>query len=213
MRGDRTPATEAGSCGGPKWSFDDSRDDKSDDVLRFFETVSATITATIQSGLSQSVIGTVEAHLPYGANKPYDEEQEIIIPVAADLDDPQVTIVSPSEGELIGGGVEHYVTGGFSYDETSWVDHIEVDLPVAVTDTITRSQSLSPWAYTWELPAPTSDPTATTPHSPSSMWTTTTTVMDKPLATPRSRPPWTPPAAATPSSYIRASTAVSLSPA
>jgi len=147
INGDRTPTRGWSSCGGPKWSFA-----AEDDRLRYFETVSAAITADIQLGLSQSQNGTVEARLPYGADKPYEEVQTASWPVVVDVDNPQVTIVDPIEGDLIGGGVEHYVIGGSSSDVTTWVEQIEIDLPVAATETLTRSQSLSPWAYTWELP-------------------------------------------------------------
>ncbi len=141
LSGDRTPARRTNYCG-LQWSF--TRDG---DMLKFFETVSTTVTAVVRSGLSGSASGKVYARVPYGD----DEEQMVLIPAAADVDDPQVTIVSPSAGELIGGDVEHYVIGGSSSDPTTWVDHVEVDLPVAGTATIT--ESLSPWAYTWELPA------------------------------------------------------------
>ena len=42
------------------------------------------------------------------------------------------------------------MVGGNAGDETSWVDHVSLQLPGAGTVT---AEGQNPWAYTWNLPA------------------------------------------------------------
>ncbi|MCA9919414.1 MAG: FG-GAP repeat protein, partial [Anaerolineales bacterium] len=78
------------------------------------------------------------------------EDSQLIV---VDNEVPRFGWMTPHHGELIGGGVSSYVIGGTSSDVTTWVDEISLDLPYIGTQTITESETFSPWAYTWELPA------------------------------------------------------------
>ncbi|KAA3664489.1 MAG: tandem-95 repeat protein, partial [Chloroflexi bacterium] len=79
--------------------------------------------------------------------------QESEVTVVVDADSPRLGLIEPHYGQIIGGGVTDYVIGGYTREETTWVTEVEIDLPVIGSTTLTRSQSLSPWAYTWNLPA------------------------------------------------------------
>jgi hypothetical protein len=145
MRGDRTPPTQpADSCdNGMAWSFTGAN------TLQLWEVVSTTITATVAITLTTSVEDEAVATLPYQVN---DEPEDITtrVPVVVDVDNPEVAIVAPAGGALLGGGINSYVIGGSASDPSSWVTRVDVALPIAGTVT---AEGISPWAYTWNLPA------------------------------------------------------------
>ncbi len=144
LQGDRTPPRQpAPDCNGFQWSF------TGEHTLQLWEVVSTTLTATVDPGLSTSVISETVASLPYQVG---DEVKDITerVPVVVDVDNPQVTIVAPEDGALLGGGISAYVVGGSASDPTTWVERVEVDLPGEGTVT---AEGISPWAYTWNLPA------------------------------------------------------------
>ncbi len=144
LRGDRNPPRQpAPDCNGFQWSFDGEY------TLQLWETVSTTVTTTVESGLSASVSDEAVASLPYQVR---DEPEDITtrVPVVVDVDNPEAAIVAPADGALLGGGISSYVIGGSANDATSWVTRVDLALPVVGTVT---AEGISPWAYTWELPA------------------------------------------------------------
>ncbi len=144
LQGDRTPPREpAPNCNGFQWSFDGQY------TLQFWESVSTTITSRVSASLGASVSDQATATLPYQVT---DQLEDITthVPVAVDVDDPQVTIVAPADGDLLGGGISSYVMGGSANDATSWVTRVDLNLPGVGTVT---AEDISPWAYTWNLPA------------------------------------------------------------
>ncbi len=144
LEGDRHPdAQAASSCNGLQWSFA-----AAEDALQEHEIVSATITATVAS-LIASASGDIELTLPYQVN---GAQEDIVdqTTVKVDVEDPSATIVAPAEGALLGGGISQYVVGGSANDESSWVTKVEINLP---GQGWVEAENISPWAYTWELPA------------------------------------------------------------
>ncbi len=143
MSGDRNPPTQAAaSCDGLEWSFAGQH------ALLEHQIVNTTVTATV-ANLTVSTSDEVTVNLPFQVG---EVEQDITdqIRVIVDLEDPEVAIVAPTDGVLLGGGISHYVIGGSSSDETSWVTTVEVELPIQGR---VEAEGTSPWAYTWELPA------------------------------------------------------------
>ena len=126
----------------PRWDF-------SNNVLQPWEYLYAATTSYV-SYVSSSVVTTATLELPFGSENQKQEASQLFV---VDTENPSFGLLTPVNGDLIGGGVSNYVMGGYSSDPTTWVDHIDINLPSAGTETITRSQSLSPWAYTWSLPA------------------------------------------------------------
>lgn len=119
-----------------------------------------TVNALISDGDGLTVGGTFDsvADIP-AKNIAYyltvdSQIQEDSVTVVVDAELPRIGLTSPHHGELIGGGVTDYVIGGFSGDVTSWVTRVDLSLPNA-SPTINRTpdMTLSPWAYTWNLPA------------------------------------------------------------
>jgi len=144
LDGDRHPdAQTASNCHGLQWSFA-----APEDMLQEHETVSATITATVAS-LSASASDDIDLTLPYQVN---DDQQDLAdqATVKVDVDAPEVSILAPADGALLGGGVSQYVIGGSASDEISWVTGVEIDLP---GQGWVEAENISPWAFTWELPA------------------------------------------------------------
>jgi hypothetical protein len=142
MQGDRTPPKQAAACNGLQWSF------ATPHSLLAGEAVSMTVSSQV-SGLAASASGEISATLPYQIG---DGMEDIVdqAAVVADLDDPEVLITAPPDGTLLGGGVSSYVVGGSASDDDSWVAVVQVNLPtVGWVD----AESISPWAYTWDLPA------------------------------------------------------------
>jgi hypothetical protein len=112
----------------------------------------AHISADTDSTLTESVVGSVRATLPYS-----DTVITSTVPLAIDADDPTVaitdppTVTDPADGVAIRG--ETYVVGGGSNDATSWVVEVDVTLPVSSgSQTAVITGTTSPWAVTWELP-------------------------------------------------------------
>ncbi|MBK7895414.1 MAG: tandem-95 repeat protein [Anaerolineaceae bacterium] len=126
----------------PQWSF-------ANNVLQPWEYLYAS-TPGWSPYVSSSRTATATLTLPYNNG---NATQTAEIPIVLDADTPNFSLLTPAHGELIGGGVSHYVMGGSSKDTTTWVDYINLDLPYIGSQTITESRRLSPWAYTWELPA------------------------------------------------------------
>ncbi len=141
MSGSRT-VPNTGVTMKPKWDF-------ATKVLQSWDSVSATSKGWSISSLSYSQAGTATLSLPFGAN---NSVQLASVPIVVDADNPNFDLLTPAHGALIGGGVSHYVIGGSSGDQTTWVDRIDLTLPGMGAQTITHSQTLSPWAFTWELP-------------------------------------------------------------
>ncbi|MEZ4592420.1 MAG: Ig-like domain-containing protein [Chloroflexota bacterium] len=126
----------------PQWNF-------SNNVLQPWEYLYAS-TPGWSPSVSSSRTATATLTLPYNGGS---ATQTAELPIVLDAEQPGFSLLTPAHGELIGGGVTHYVMGGSSNDRTTWVDHINLDLPFLGTQTISDSRHLSPWAYTWELPA------------------------------------------------------------
>ena len=145
LSGDRTPATEGtGDCTeGASWNF-------AADNLQRFETVTATITADIDGGLGASAAADATLTLPYPVADGSDSVSTQVN-VTADADNPAIAIDAPADGTLLGNGTTDYVIGGSASDASSWIDHVEIDLP-AGAGTVTTDEN-NPWAYTWHLPA------------------------------------------------------------
>ncbi|MGD8626149.1 MAG: Ig-like domain-containing protein, partial [Anaerolineae bacterium] len=141
MSGDRTPPRQDAGCNGFQWDFSGAN------TLQTWERVSTTVTAVAANAPSARGEAVVSFPYPMG-----DETQDIESRVGVTLDneDPAVSVSAPGDGELIGGGVSDYVVGGNAGDETSWVDHVSLQLPGAGTVT---AEGENPWAYTWNLPA------------------------------------------------------------
>ena len=143
LSGDRHPPTQAAtSCSGLQWSFAGQY------ALLEHQIVSTTVTATV-ANLTVSTSDEISVNLPFqvgGAVQDITDQVTVIV----DLEDPEVAIVAPSDGDLLGGGISHYVIGGSASDETSWVTSVEVNLPGVGW---VGAERISPWAYTWELPA------------------------------------------------------------
>ncbi len=143
MVGDSDPAPQpASSCNGLSWSFD------GENALLPKEWVRSTVTATVIN-LTSSVSDTIQVTMPFVADgQQFDLEDRGWVVV--DVDDPEVAVVAPEDGAILGGGISHYVIGGSSEDESGWVTKVEVDLP---GQGWTKVDGISPWAYSWELPA------------------------------------------------------------
>ncbi len=141
LNGSRT-VPNTGYTQQPQWNF-------SHNVLQPWEYLYTTTTGWSPS-ISSSRAATATLTLPFNGGK---ATQTAELPIVLDADNPSFSLLTPAHGELIGGGVTHYVMGGSSHDHTTWVDHINLDLPYLSSQTITDSRHLSPWAYTWELPA------------------------------------------------------------
>ncbi|MCA9942248.1 MAG: FG-GAP repeat protein, partial [Anaerolineales bacterium] len=125
----------------PRWGFNNN-------ALQPWEYLYATTTSGTASP-SSSVVTTATLTLPFGGE---NQSQEATQRIVVDVENPRFGWMTPIEGELIGGGLTHYVVGGTSSDATTWVNELTLNMPgetIAVTDT----ESFSPWAYTWELPA------------------------------------------------------------
>ncbi len=118
-------------------------------TLQLWETVSATITATVDPALPASIVADALASLPYPIGGEVSDVASRV-KIAADVDNPQVTLLDPLDGAYLGGGITTYVIGGSASDETSWVTRVDIDLP-AGGGTVT-AEGTSPWAYAWELP-------------------------------------------------------------
>lgn len=130
-----------GTSMNPRWSF-------ANQILQpwFYERAT---TPGYADNLSYSDSGTATLTLPF--RESVLEDSQLII---VDAERPTFQMMKPRTGELIGGGVTDYVIGGSSGDVTTWVTDLRMNLPYLGWQTIaTRSVSLSPWAYTWELPS------------------------------------------------------------
>ena len=103
------------------------------------------------SGGPSTVVDEISVSLPYqvaGLAKPIYQTLAYV----EDNTPPIVQITSPAELTRLAGSF--YVMGGFSQDDHTWVDRVEVTVPVgdgATTETHVASD-ISPWAYTWDLP-------------------------------------------------------------
>ncbi|MFN2222711.1 MAG: hypothetical protein ACK2UH_09180, partial [Candidatus Promineifilaceae bacterium] len=142
IAGDRQPAREdAPGCNGFQWSF------TGQNVLQNWESISTEVSATAMNQASAN--GEALASFPYQMGG--DTEQiSAQVDVTLDNEDPLVSFSAPVEDEIIGGGVTDYVVGGNATDPTSWVDHLDLQLPGAG---VVSAEGENPWAYTWNLPA------------------------------------------------------------
>lgn len=125
----------------PRWDF-------SNNVLQPWEYLYAT-TSGWSPYVSSSRTATATLTIPYNDG---EAVQTAELPIVLDADNPRFSLLTPAHGELLGGGVTHYVMGGSSYDRTTWVEQIDLNLPTLGSQIITDNLNLSPWAYTWELP-------------------------------------------------------------
>ena len=147
LTGERTPAVQTGSCSGGtaySWSFAGSS------TLQLNERVTTTISAVLDPALTTSTTGTVEASMPYDDGGEL-ETLQTSVNVIIDVDIPTVQFVAPTPDLLIGGGVTDVVVGGNAFDDTTWIERVELTLPAGggnVTAVGTET-----WAYTWNLPA------------------------------------------------------------
>lgn len=101
--------------------------------------------------ISASDVGTLTLSLPFWGDTLQDTQSVVV-----DAERPTFGMLKPRAGQLIGGGVTDYVIGGYSDDVTTWVDHIRMDVPGLGWQTVASrdaGDSLSPWAYTWNLPS------------------------------------------------------------
>jgi hypothetical protein len=100
----------------------------------------------------------LRARLPYydgldrdGVGGPDLAELSPVVHLTVDGDLPTVAIVSPANGDILGGGTSSYVVGGTAADVGSWVTAVQLTLP-AGGGTVTAAE-VGPWAHTWTLPA------------------------------------------------------------
>lgn len=143
LQGDRTPPKgDASSCNGLQWAFSPPYS-----ILNG-EQVSTTISARV-TGLAASASGEISATLPFQIG---DVTADITdqVNVIADLESPTVSLISPPNNTILGGGISRYVMGGSSNDADSWVKQVQVELPGSGW---VDAQGAGPWAYTWELPS------------------------------------------------------------
>ena len=124
----------------PRWNF-------ANDVLQPWEYLYATTTSSVAYP-SSSLVTTATLSLPFGGEGQVQEAAQRIV---VDVENPRFGWMTPAGGELIGGGISHYVVGGTSSDQTTWVKQLTLNMP-GETAAITDTESFSPWAYTWELP-------------------------------------------------------------
>ncbi len=139
LTGDRTPAN-SGTNAAPKWSFASA-------VLQPWEVITAVVTARAKSSLGQSAEGSVTAQLPHASGN-----QNIAAPIIVDADVPYFSLTSPDNGAIFGGGASAVVVGGYAKDITTWIEHVNLNIPGQGAVSLDKSQPLSPWAYTWNLP-------------------------------------------------------------
>lgn len=125
----------------PRWNF-------SNNVLQPWEYLHAQTTGYVPGVPSSNISATVS--LPFGGEDQLQEDSQLIV---VDSEDPRFSWLTPAHGELLGGGVSSYVIGGTSGDQTTWVNKITLELPDIGVQSITDTETFSPWAYTWELPS------------------------------------------------------------
>ncbi|MBN1666560.1 MAG: hypothetical protein JW862_05710, partial [Anaerolineales bacterium] len=145
LTGDRTPPIQTPSdcANGYAWSFNDGH------TLQLWDQVETSLRANIAPG-TVSTRTEITATLPYefnGLTEVITTRTHLVI----DSDQPEVQISAPTDGEIIGGGIDTYIIGGSASDATSWVTQVDINLPAAGGSV--SAQGISPWAYRWELPA------------------------------------------------------------
>ena len=142
MTGARSPVpTPAADCSGLAWSFADAN------ALQRWEQVQVVVTGTLSSAASDR--GEMVVRVPYIDLLGEEAALSTIVPIVVDREDPSVTVVSPAEGALLGRGTHAWVVGGAAGDDSSWVTHVDVDLPGAGTVT---AEGTDAWATTWSIP-------------------------------------------------------------
>lgn len=144
LTGDRTPtkATISGSgIKGLTWAFTGAN------VLRTYESAATTVTARVAATVAGDS-GDFRLTLPYTGMS-----LERSRPVVVDNLPPEVAVLAPADGAFLRG--THYVVGGTARDATTWLTDMELSIVPqgSPADLQPLSGSLSPWAYTWELPA------------------------------------------------------------
>jgi hypothetical protein len=138
MQGDRTPPLVK-SGGQLSWSF------TGPNALQVYEVVSTTVTARVSA---TSASDQIDLSLPYG-----DVELRKTLHAVVDGDNPNVSVQVPANGAFLRGAT--LVVGGSATDPTTWVTGAELSIvPQGNAPSFQPlSGSLSPWAYSWSLPA------------------------------------------------------------
>ncbi|MCP5100975.1 MAG: hypothetical protein GY943_35950 [Chloroflexi bacterium] len=67
--------------------------------------------------IRSSVVTTATLELPFGSDEQKQEDSQMIV---VDVEAPSVGMLTPINGELIGGDLSYYVMGGYSNDPTTW---------------------------------------------------------------------------------------------
>ncbi|HSH04040.1 MAG TPA: LamG-like jellyroll fold domain-containing protein [Anaerolineae bacterium] len=133
--GDVIPFTNS-SNGCYWWDF-------SGNPLFFTQEFNATMTAQASAGTLQD---TFDLSFPYIDTDGVWQTLTQTLAYYQDNTPPTIQLTDPYTGTILNG--DFYVMGGFSQDEHSWIDRVEVTVP-AGTYTATGA---TPWAYTWDLP-------------------------------------------------------------
>jgi len=139
MQGDRHPPRQnATSCNGFQWDFSGGN------TLQRHESVHTQVHAN--GANVPTARGDVVVSFPYLQGKEIRQSASVVL----DNDTPTADILTPLDGAVIGGGINDYVIGGTSADDTTWVTRVHLTLPNASADI---TDTLDAWAYTWHLPA------------------------------------------------------------
>ncbi|MCI0394524.1 MAG: FG-GAP-like repeat-containing protein, partial [Chloroflexi bacterium] len=144
--------TVAAGCNGQPDNVQYTWDFGGPDRLERGEHAITTLTAGVRSDLAQSLTGTVDVTLLYA-----DRVLTHTLTLVVDADNPSASITTPAGGSFLRGAA--YVVGGAADDPTSWVQQVELRLDtdpgsgVAFGPAVPITATISPWAYTWALPA------------------------------------------------------------
>lgn len=158
LSGDRTPpvtnpdpsdCAESGSGYRFSWDFGGANQ------LQPLESARTGFDMTISTGIADSanpaIVGTIEHN--DGVDMVLIESRVVI---GIDAESPEIDVVAPLDGALLGGGTTSYVIGGSSSDATAWVEEVYVHVTSTNGSGGSSAHGASGtdiWAFTWDLPA------------------------------------------------------------